>query len=76
MALSKSGRCNRADDVETPAPSFSFFVECESDEEIQRVHDVLLEDRQPVMPLDNYGFSQRFAWTNDRFGVAWQLNLA
>ena len=28
------------------------------------------------MPLDNYGFSPRFGWFNDRFGVSWQLNLA
>jgi len=28
------------------------------------------------MPLDNYGFSKRFARIDDRFGVSWQLNLA
>ena len=24
----------------------------------------------------NYGFSQKFGWLNDRYGVSWQLNLA
>jgi predicted 3-demethylubiquinone-9 3-methyltransferase (glyoxalase superfamily) len=29
-----------------------------------------------LMPLDDNGFSKRFGWINDRFGVSWQLNLA
>lgn len=28
-----------------------------------------------LMLLNNYGFSARFGWLNDRFGVSWQLNL-
>ncbi|CDX50002.1 3-demethylubiquinone-9 3-methyltransferase [Mesorhizobium plurifarium] len=28
-----------------------------------------------LMPTGNYGFSRRFAWLNDRFGVSWQINL-
>ena len=26
------------------------------------------------MPKDDYGFSRRFAWLNDEFGVSWQVN--
>ena len=27
-----------------------------------------------LMPPDDYGFSRRFAWVQDRFGVSWQIN--
>jgi predicted 3-demethylubiquinone-9 3-methyltransferase (glyoxalase superfamily) len=27
------------------------------------------------MAMADYGFSKRFGWVNDRFGVSWQLNL-
>ena len=57
-------------------PSFSLFVTCESEDEIRRVFAVLSEDGAILMPLSNYGFSKLFGWTNDRFGVSWQLNLA
>lgn len=57
-------------------PSFSFFVECQSEDEIITLASMLAEDGAVLMPLDNYGFSRRFTWVNDRFGVSWQLNLA
>ncbi|TLS36564.1 hypothetical protein FCL54_15105 [Pseudalkalibacillus caeni] len=25
--------------------------------------------------MGNYGFSKRFGWVTDRFGVSWQLTL-
>ncbi|WP_411033504.1 VOC family protein [Shinella sp. BYT-45] len=57
-------------------PSFSFFVECESETRIRELHAVLGDGGGELMPLDDYGFSRAFAWLNDRFGVSWQLNLA
>ena len=56
-------------------PSFSFFVECESEEELRRFADRLKADGSEMMPPDNYGFSRLFTWIGDRFGVSWQLNL-
>lgn len=57
-------------------PSSSIFVEFDSAAELERVFGILSEGGQVLMPLDNYGFSQRFGWVNDRFGVSWQLNYA
>lgn len=57
-------------------PSLSLFLTCKSEEEIERLSTELSKDGAVLMPLDNYGFSRRFAWVNDRYGVSWQLNLA
>jgi predicted 3-demethylubiquinone-9 3-methyltransferase (glyoxalase superfamily) len=56
-------------------PAFSLFVECASDEEIERLFAALGDGGATLMPLGAYGFSRRFGWVNDRFGVSWQLNL-
>jgi len=57
-------------------PSFSFFVECADAAEFDRLFALLSEQGGVLMPPDNYGWSSRFAWVNDRFHVSWQLNLA
>ena len=59
----------------TFTPSISLFVTCEDEKEIERLTAALGDGGKALMPLDNYGFSQRFAWVEDRFGVSWQLNL-
>lgn len=57
-------------------PSSSTFVNFDSIAELERVFGVLSAGGEVLMPLGNYGFSQRFGWVNDRFGVSWQLNFA
>ena len=57
------------------SPSSSTFVDFDSEADLERAFGVLSEDGQVLMPLGNYGFSRRFGWINDRFGVSWQLNV-
>lgn len=59
----------------TFTPSVSLFVECRDENEQERLYAALAEGGGVLMPLANYGFSRRFGWVNDRFGVSWQLNL-
>ncbi|MHA6692415.1 VOC family protein [Devosia sp. A449] len=56
-------------------PAISVFVSCQSAEELDAAFNALAEGGRVYMPIDNYGFSQRFGWVGDRFGVTWQLNL-
>lgn len=60
----------------TFTPSFSIFLTCSTEEEIDHLYKELKTGGQELMPMDNYGFSKKFGWVNDRFGVSWQLNLS
>ncbi len=55
-------------------PSFSFFVECGSADEVTALADRLKDGGSEMMPAGDYGFSKRFAWVQDRFGISWQIN--
>lgn len=57
-------------------PSLSFFIDCADEAEIDRLFTALGEDGRVLMPLGAYGWSQKFGWVEDRFGVSWQLELA
>lgn len=60
----------------TFTPSMSLFVECESEAELDAAFAKLADGGTVLMPIGQYGFSTRFGWLADRFGVSWQLNLA
>ena len=59
----------------TFTPSMSLFVDCESAESLDAAFAQLAQGGHVLMPIADYGFSQRFGWCTDRFGVSWQLNL-
>jgi predicted 3-demethylubiquinone-9 3-methyltransferase (glyoxalase superfamily) len=59
----------------TFTPSFSFFIDCDSEERLHELADRLRQGGAEFMPVGNYGFSRLFAWVSDRFGVSWQINL-
>jgi len=56
-------------------PSMSLFVDFDAATELDRAFERLAGGGDVKMPLADYGFSARFGWLTDRFGVSWQLNL-
>lgn len=56
-------------------PAVSMFVEIKTEERINKLFEKLSEGGKIMMPLDNYGFSKKFGFVEDKFGVSWQLNL-
>jgi len=57
------------------SPAVSNYIDCENVSEIERLFSKLSENGKVTMPLNNYGFSQKFGWVIDQFGISWQLNL-
>lgn len=59
----------------TFTPAVSNFVECKNEHELETLFAKLSEGGMVMMPLNNYGFSKKFGWVADQFGISWQLNL-
>ena len=57
------------------SPSVSFFVSCETEEEINLLWKNFSQGGIIRMELVKYPFSEKFGWVEDKFGVSWQLNL-
>ena len=57
-------------------PAISFFVNCDTEAEIDALWAALSEGGEVAMPLQAYPFSPRFGWIQDKYGLSWQLNLA
>lgn len=57
-------------------PSTSIFLAVDAPADVDALAPVLGDGGKALMPPDDYGFSRRFAWVQDRFGVSWQINAA
>jgi predicted 3-demethylubiquinone-9 3-methyltransferase (glyoxalase superfamily) len=54
-------------------PSISFLISCNSREEVDDFWNILADGGKALMPLDSYPFSERYGWTEDRYGLSWQI---
>ena len=68
--------------IDTPAaqqfgftPATSIFVNAEDEVDFDTLYTAFSCGGQVLMEVGPYGFSEKFAWVSDRFGVSWQLNL-
>jgi len=54
-------------------PSVSFSVACKTIDEVNELWEKLSENGKVLMELGKYPFSERYGWTQDKYGLSWQL---
>jgi len=60
-------------DMFRPNPSISLMYLTTSQAEVENIYSRLIENGKALMPLDEYPFSPKYGWVEDRYGVSWQL---
>jgi predicted 3-demethylubiquinone-9 3-methyltransferase (glyoxalase superfamily) len=58
------------------SPAITVYVRCGSDDEFDRLYEGLSSGGKVRLPTGSYGFSPKFAWVDDQFGISWRLNLS
>ena len=56
-------------------PAISFFVNCNTVEEIDKLWAGLSQGGSVLMEFQKYPFAEKYGWLNDKYGVSWQLML-
>jgi predicted 3-demethylubiquinone-9 3-methyltransferase (glyoxalase superfamily) len=54
-------------------PAVSFLVACDTKEEVEALWKELSKGGSALMELGEYPFSERYGWTQDRYGLSWQV---
>jgi predicted 3-demethylubiquinone-9 3-methyltransferase (glyoxalase superfamily) len=53
--------------------SISFLVACDTKDEVDELWQKLSEPNATLMELGSYPFSERYGWTQDKYGLSWQV---
>ena len=54
-------------------PAVSFLVACDTKDEVDTLWNELSKGGSALMELGTYPFSERYGWTQDRYGLSWQV---
>lgn len=54
-------------------PAVSFLVACDTKEAVDTLWKSLSQGGSALMELGAYPFSERYGWTQDRYGLSWQV---
>lgn len=57
-------------------PSVSFHIKCRTVDEVDTLWGTLSKGGTVHMRLDEYPFSKRYGWLNDKYGISWQIIFA
>ena len=56
-------------------PAISFMVACNTEQEVTDLWAKLSSGGQVLMELGTYPFSGKYGWTQDKYGLSWQIML-
>lgn len=54
-------------------PAVSFVIACKTKAEVDKLWERLSAGGSALMELGAYPFSERYGWTQDKYGVSWQV---
>ncbi|RSK36523.1 VOC family protein [Bhargavaea beijingensis] len=61
---------------EVPVRSISLVIDCDSEEELRRLYNALLDEGRRIMELQETFWGAIYAKVEDRFGFTWDLNYS
>ena len=59
----------------SPNATMSFYVMCETEDEINMIWEKLAVNGNISLPFETYPWSTKYGWVEDKYGVSWQLSL-